>query len=195
MVRTMLFAFASLIGVGTMVVMEVETPPRAVTRAGQPLPLSTIGAGGSHDTLTKADRLDVTYLRDFTYLRNDVLIQPSPPDQVISPVESMPLVPQPARDVNGPHSRDPNIGKLAVVLPRPRPKNSTQHAAQSAAKMATKAAVKKMATKVPTDNTAKSTKRAATTDHSKFAVEAKPCQSTTFGSLLKVLNLSSGCQT
>jgi hypothetical protein len=176
MVRTILFTFASLVGVGTMIVMEVETPPRTVVQAGEPFAPSTVGIGGSRDTLTKADRLEVTYLR------NDVRFQPDPPDQVISPVESTPAGPQPAMKVVSPPWHDPTTRKLAVMLPRPRPKNTTQGPF-------------KMATKIPTDNAIKSTKKTTNADRSKLAVEAKSCQSSGFGSLLKVLNLSSGCQT
>jgi hypothetical protein len=176
MVRTILFTFASLIGVGTMVVMEVETPRRAVIHASEPFAPSTIGFGGSHDTLTKADRLEVTYLR------NDVRFQPDPPEQVISPVESIPIGSQPVMKVVSPPWHDPTTRKLAVMLPRPRPKNTIQGTI-------------KMATKIPTDNAVKGTKKATNADRSKLAVEVKSCQSSGFGSLLKVLNLSSGCQT
>lgn len=196
MVRTMLFAFASLVGVGTMVVMEVGTPPRAAIRASEPLAPSTIGIGGSHDTLTKADRLEVTYLR------NDVPIQPILPAQLVSPVESIPVGSQPAPNLINQHGHDPNSRKLAVVLPRPRPRSTTKIESKITTKITTKIATKiptkiptKMATKIATNSPAKSIKSATNTDRSKLAVEAKPCQSNAFGSLLKVLNLSSGCQT
>jgi hypothetical protein len=173
--RTMLFAFASLVGVGTMVAMEVGTPPRAAIRASEPPALSTVGIGASHDTLTKADRLEVTYVR------NDVPIQPVLPAQLIAPAESIPARPQPATKVIDRHSRDPIARKLAAALPRPRPKNVVK---------------KDTATNIiksATHSTADSTKRATNTDRAKLVLE--PCHPNALGSFLKVLNLSSGCQT
>jgi len=175
MVRTMLFAFASLVGVGTMVAMEVGTPPRAATRASEPPVLSTVGIGASHDTLTKADRLEITYVR------NDVPIQTVPPAQLMFPAESIPVRPQPATKVIGRLSHDPIARKLAATLPRPTPKNVTK-------KEPTRNIIKSA-----TNGTANVTKRAANTDRAKLVLE--PCQPNAFGSFLKVLNLSSGCQT
>jgi hypothetical protein len=174
MVRTMLFAFASLVGVGTMVAMEVGTPPRGAMRASEPPALSTVGVGTSHDTLTKADRLEVTYIR------NDVPIQPVLPAQLIAPAESIPARPEPAMKAIGRHSHDPIARKLAAALPRPRPKN----------------VIKKATTKSIINSTANSTnsiKRVTNTDRAKLVLE--PCQPNALGSFLKVLNLSSGCQT
>jgi hypothetical protein len=176
MVRTMLFAFASLVGVGTMVAMEVGTPPRAATRASEPPVLSTVGIGASHDTLTKADRLEITYVR------NDVPIQPIPPTQLPSPAESIPVRPQPATKVIGRPSHDLIARKLAAALPRPRPKNVIKKDAKDTTKQIIKSA---------TNGT--DVKRAANTDRAKLVLE--PCQPNAFGSFLKVLNLSSGCQT
>jgi hypothetical protein len=174
MVRTMLFAFASLVGVGTIAAMEVGTPPRAAMRASEPPVLSTVGIGTSHDTLTKADRLEITYVR------NDVPIQ-LPPAQLISPAESIPVKPQLATKVIGRHSHDPIASKLAAALPRPRPKNVVK-----------KDPIKSII-KSATNSTASGTKRTTNTDRAKLVLE--PCQPNAFGSFLKVLNLSSGCQT
>ena len=88
-VRTMLFAFASLIGVGTMVAMEARTPPRQTMPASEPQASATVGFDGSYDTLTKADRLEINYLR------YDVPMQPALPAQLVLPVESIPVRWQP----------------------------------------------------------------------------------------------------
>jgi hypothetical protein len=178
MVRTMLFAFASLVGVGTMVAMEVGTPPRAAMRASEPPALSTVGIGASHDTLTKADRLEITYVR------NDVPIQPVLPAQLIAPAESIPVRRQPATKVIGRPSHDPIARKLAAALPRPRPKNVIKKDTKDTPKNIIKSA---------SNSTANGVKRAANSDRAKLVLE--PCQPNAFGSLLKVLNLSSGCQT
>jgi hypothetical protein len=178
MVRTMLFAFASLVGVGTMAAMEVGTPPRGAMRASEPPALSTVGVGTSHDTLTKADRLEVTYIR------NDVPIQPVLPAQLIAPAESIPARPEPAMKAIGRHSHDPIARKLAAALPRPRPKNVIKKDTKDITKNTIKSA---------TNSTANGTKRAANSDRAKLVLE--PCHPNALGSFLKVLNLSSGCQT
>jgi outer membrane biosynthesis protein TonB len=180
MVRTMLFAFASLVGVGTMIAMEVGTPPRVGMRASEPPALSTVGIGASHDTLTKADRLEITYVR------NDVPIQPVLPAQLIAPAETMPVRPQPATKLIGRPSHDPIARKLAAALPRPRPKP------KNVMKKDTKDTPKNII-KSATNSTANGTKRAANTDRAKLVLE--PCHPNALGSFLKVLNLSSGCQT
>jgi hypothetical protein len=190
MVRTMLFAFASLVGVGTMVAMEIGTPPRAAVRAAEPLITSTVGIGASHDTLTKADRLEITYLR------NDVPIQPVIPDPSISPAPPIPVHSQPVPKTDRRHERDPNARKLAVALPRPRPK--PKHVSKNVTKHVSKDIAKKTAqnkTKTATGSTANDAKRATHADRSKLTVEVKPCQPNALGNFLKVLNLPSGCQT
>ncbi len=181
MVRTMLFAFASLVGVGTMIAMEAGTPPRAAMRVSEPPALSTVGIGASHDTLTKADRLEITYAR------NDVPIQPVLPAQLIAPAESMPVRPQPATKVIGRPSHDPIARKLAEAFPRPRPKNVIKKDTKDT-KDTTKNIIKSA-----TNSTAHGVKRAANSDRAKLVLE--PCHPNAFGSFLKVLNLSSGCQT
>ncbi len=193
MVRTMLFAFAGLIGVGTMVAMEARTPPRPVMPATGPLAPATIGFDGSHDTLTKADRLDVSYVR------NDVPLQPILPAQFVSPAESMPVSSQPAPQVANRNSHGSTSRKLAV-LPRPRPKMTIKNVTKIAARNETKNAVQngakgltKTATNSLANGSANASKKIANTDRSKLVAE--PCKPNPFGSLLKALNLSSGCQT
>ena len=179
----MLFAFASLIGVGTLVAMEVGTPPRAAVRASEPPVLSTVGVGASHDTLTKADRLEITYVR------NDVPIQPVPSDPLMSP-ESIPVRPQPASKAIGRPSHDPIARKLAA-LPRPKPKNVIKNITKDTTKDTTKNIIKSATNSTVTHTNG--TKRTTNTDRSKLVLE--PCQPNALGSFLKVLNLSSGCQT
>jgi hypothetical protein len=208
-VRTMLFAFASLIGVGTMVAMEARTPPRQTMPASEPQASATVGFDGSYDTLTKADRLEINYLR------YDVPMQPALPAQLVLPVESIPVRWQPTalpadRIASAADSRKP-----AVLVPRPRPKNGVTHVAKtnpmaktnptknvikntlpnkakSPIKSATKSDTKNV-TQSAANNPANAGKRVANTERSKLVVE--PCKPNALGSFLKALNLSSGCQT
>jgi hypothetical protein len=181
MVRTMLFAFASLIGVGTLVAMEAGTPPRGVLRTNEPPALSTVGIGASHDTLTKADRLGMTYVR------NDVPIEPAP-SELVPTAESISVSRPPASKAISLPSHDPIARKLAVLLPRARPNNLAKNTANNPAKDTTKNISRSAIT-----TTASVTKRVTNTDRAKLVLE--PCQPNAFGSLLKVLNLPSGCQT
>jgi hypothetical protein len=200
MVRSIVFAVAGLVGVGAMVTIEARTPPRPVVPAGVPLAPATIGFDGSHDTLTKADRLDLSYVG------TGVPLQPILPAQFVSPAEPVLLSSPPGSQ--GTNRQDSNSRKLAVVLPRSRPrnpikdvpqnlakhmaknetKNETKHAAQNGAKSVTK-----VATNSPANSSANAGKKVANTDRSKLVAE--PCKPNPFGSLLKALNLSSGCQT
>ncbi len=195
MVRTMLVAFAGLVGVGTMVAMEARTPPRPVMPASETLAPATIGFDGSHDTLTKADRLDVSYLR------TDVPLQPILPAQFVSPVESTPVGSQPAPQATNRHWRDAHSRKLAVLLPKSRPRDVSQNLAKHVTKNETKHTAQNRAMSIaktatnspPANNSANASKKVANTDRSKLVAE--PCKPNPFGSLLKALNLSSGCQT
>jgi hypothetical protein len=194
MVRTVLFAFAGLVGVGTMVAMEARTPPRPVMPASEPLAPAEIGFDGSHDTLTKTDRLDASYVR------NDVPLQPILPAQFVSPSESTPVSSQPAPQAANRNSHDSTSKKLAVALPKPRPKNVIRNPIKVVARNETKDAahdraksIAKARTNSAATGSVNASKKIANTDRSKLVAE--PCKPNPFGSLLRALNLSSGCQT
>jgi hypothetical protein len=74
----MMRAALILVGLGTLVAMELEAPPRTRKAVNEPLAQSTVGLSASHDSLTKADRLEIPY------------VQYDAPAQRISPVERRP---------------------------------------------------------------------------------------------------------
>ena len=110
----MMRAALILIGLGTLVVMELEAPPRTGKAVNEPLAQSTVGLGASRDTLSKADRLEIPY------------VQYEAPAQQISSVEQMPppdqkvIIPQEVPKIVDQHRR----GAVVVMLPKPRPKHT-----------------------------------------------------------------------
>ena len=103
-----------LVGLGTLVAMELEAPPRTRKVVNEPLAQSTVGLSASRDTLTTADRLEIPY------------VQYEAPAQPISSVERMPpphptaIIPQEAPKIIDQHRR----GAVVVMVPKPRPKHT-----------------------------------------------------------------------
>jgi hypothetical protein len=110
----MMRAALILVGLGTLVAMELEAPPRTRKAVNEPLAQSTVGLSASPDTLTKADRLEIPYL------------QYEAPAQRISSLERIPppdptaIVPQEVPKIVDQHRR----GAVVVMLPKPRPKHT-----------------------------------------------------------------------
>lgn len=175
MVRVVWLALLSLIGVGTiaatMIARGAGTPPPAAMAVERPLAQTTVGNSSSQDTLTKADRLEITY-RDIVPAQPITSVEPLPPDG--ASVSSK----QPTRLIRA-HRQDPNAKKVAAVRPKPRPKDIEKNADKSTDKNTEKSADRK----------------AAKPDRSRIAVDAKPCRPNAFGSLLRALNLAPGCET
>lgn len=99
-----------LAGLGTLAVMELETPPRTTKPVSAPPAQATVGA---HDTLTTADRREIPHMLEA-------------PPQPISPSDVMPPPDPTAIDAQEPakvieYERSARGGKSAVMLPRPRP--------------------------------------------------------------------------
>ena len=59
----MMRAILILVGLGTLVAMELKAPPRTRKTVNEPLAQSTVGLSASRDTLTKADRLEIPYVQ------------------------------------------------------------------------------------------------------------------------------------
>jgi hypothetical protein len=103
-----------LVGLGTLVAMELEAPPRARKAVNEPLAQLTLGLSASRDTLMKADRLEIPY------------VQYEAPAQPISSVERTPppdptaIIPQEAPKIIDQHRR----GAVVIMLPKPRPKHT-----------------------------------------------------------------------
>jgi hypothetical protein len=109
----MMRAALILVGLCTLVAMELEAPPRPRKAVNEPLAQSTVGLSASRDTLTKAERLEIPY------------VQYEAPAQPISSVERMPppastaIIQQEAPKIIDQHKR----GAVVVMLPKPRPKH------------------------------------------------------------------------
>jgi hypothetical protein len=166
----MMRAALIVVGLGTLVAMELEAPPRTAKAVDEPLAQSTVGSSASRDTLTKADLLDIPY------------VQYEAPVQPISPVERMPppaptaVIPQEAPKIIDQQGRSARAKKVAVMLPKPRPEHT---ASRKAAKITAK----------------KTGNKTANTERSKVITEVKSCRPNAFDSLLKALNLSPRCET
>jgi hypothetical protein len=110
----MMRAALILVGLGTLVAMELEAPPRPRKAVNEPLAQSTVGLSASRDILTKTDRLEIPY------------VQYEAPAQPISSVERMPppaptaIIQQEAPKIIDQHRR----GAVVVMLPKPRPKHT-----------------------------------------------------------------------
>jgi hypothetical protein len=174
----MMRAALIVVGLGTLVAMELDAPPRTAKAVDEPLAQSTVGLSASRDTLTKADLLDIPYVQ------YEASVQP------ISPVERMPppaptaVILQDAPKIIDQQGRGARAKKVAVMLPKPRP-------AHTASRKITKQTAKKTA-----KTTAKKTgNKTANTERSKVITEVKSCRPNAFDSLLKALNLSPRCET
>jgi hypothetical protein len=114
----MMRAALILVGLGTLVAMELEAPPRTRKAVNEPLAQPALGLSASRDTLMKADRLEIPY------------VQYEAPAQPISSVERMPppdptaIIPQEAPKIIDQHRR----GAVVVMLPKPRPKHTKKTA-------------------------------------------------------------------
>ena len=88
---------------------------------------ATVDAGLVQDTLTKSDRLDLTYLR---HPAENV---PAPPTEPIA-AEMVPTKPATSAKIGSPHPRARGVHRNAVVLPKPRPKIRPARHAKDVAK-------------------------------------------------------------
>ena len=110
----MMRAALILVGLGTLVAMELETPPRTRKAVNEPLVQSTVGLSASRETLTKADRLEIPYVQHEAPAQPISAVEPrSPPDPTV-------VIPQQAPKIIDRHRH----GAVVVMLPRPRPKHT-----------------------------------------------------------------------
>jgi hypothetical protein len=154
--------------------MEVATPSRPEKAAIAPrLAPWESGVGNSRDTLTKADRLEVAQL---LY---------GAPVQLVSLGEKMPPAgPAAINSQETPKSTDrrdggAGAGKVAGAQPKPKPKQAAPRPTELRHLEAKHAEPGK----------------AAQPDRSKAFTEIRSCQANAIASLLKVFNLSPGCET
>ncbi|MBW5440902.1 hypothetical protein FXB41_41075 [Bradyrhizobium canariense] len=113
-----------LVGLGTLAVMELEAPPRITEPANEPPALATVGLRPSHDTLTKADRLEIP--------RFEAPPQPLSSSELKNPSDHIPIV---ARAHSKIIEQEGNAsGKSAIMLPRPRPRHGIFKASAGASR-------------------------------------------------------------
>jgi len=143
--------------------------PTVANKAGTPtLPSNvgaspeqtTVGAGFAQDTLTKADKLEVAYVRDplaVELVMPDTKAHDESPPQHPSPPATPKIVSR--------HSHDPNARKVAAVSPGRRIKSQES-------------------------------KKSTNIERAKLPADLRPCRRPEgFAGLLRVLNLSPGCDT
>jgi hypothetical protein len=107
MIRTVWLATACLVVLGAMAAGKVATTPAAHTINEKPLDGATVGADLAREPLIKADRLEVTYLRQETPSQSTLrAIDPIVPEvpKMISPAET---------SIVDRHWHDPNAISLA----------------------------------------------------------------------------------
>ena len=109
----MMRAVLILAGIGTLVAMELGTPPRAKT-VTPPLTQATVGGGDSRDSLAKPDRLEIPYFQ------NELPAQPIAFVERMPPADATPVISKDASKIVSENRHDAKTKK--VVGPKPRPK-------------------------------------------------------------------------
>ena len=111
MIRTVWLAVLCLIGLGAMVAIGAGTPtPPPNVRASTEQ--TTVGESFSQDTLTKADRLEIAYVRDPIALKPVMLVTKAPdetPSQRLGPAATT------TTKIVSRHWHDPNARKSAAA--------------------------------------------------------------------------------
>jgi hypothetical protein len=110
----MMRAALILVGLGTLVAMELEAPPRTRKAVNEPLAQSTVGLSASRDTLTKADRLEIPYAQYEALAQRISSVERMPPPDPTA------IIPQEVPKIVDQHRR----GAVVVMLPKPRPKHT-----------------------------------------------------------------------
>lgn len=163
----MMRATLILVGVGSLVAMELATPPRVAKAVNHPLAQSIVGVVDSRDTLTKGDRLEIPYFQSELPARQISFVER------MSPMDPTPNTSKNTRNVVSANRHDAKTKKVALVRPKPRPKNPDSKRRPKT-----------------TDS-----KAVTSTVRSKIPMEVRPCRPNALDSFLKALNLSSGCET
>jgi len=110
-IRTIWIAALCLAGLGGLFATRVT----ASISEGAARDPATAGTSFAQDALTKADRLDLTYLR---YPAENI---PVPPSEPIA-AEIVPTKPAMPAKIGNPHPPGRSAQRNFVVLPKPRPK-------------------------------------------------------------------------
>jgi hypothetical protein len=170
----MMRAILILMGLGTLVAMELAAPPRARTASPEPSLLQlSADITGSRDTLTQKDRLEIPH-RPFEAPAAVGLIEPA------APARSPEVIPEQVTKIADRHGSDASVRPAAVVLPRPRPRiTNPRETHKEAHKQADK--------QVP--------RQAANADRAQAATPARSCRQNAIRDMLRALSLLDGCET
>jgi hypothetical protein len=117
MIRTVWLAVLCLIGLGAMVVIRAETPTPLPSVKASP-EQATVGESSSQDTLTKADKLEIAYVRDRIALK-PVMLATKASDETPPQPPSRPAT----RNIASRHWHDHSAKKSAAVSPGRRIKS------------------------------------------------------------------------
>src|SRR4051795_872540 len=107
-----------LVGLGTLAMMEFETPSRTTRRVNEPPAQAAVG---SYDTLTTADRLEIPHILGTPP-------QPISSGEATPPADQTSIVAQQHSKIVEQHKRSARGGKSAVAVPRVRPERGTSKA-------------------------------------------------------------------
>jgi hypothetical protein len=157
---TICLAVLSSLAVGKAVMTRADTPV-----AGRSSDRMTFGTGHVQDTLSKADRLEITYVRQEVPAASAL----QPAELVVPAVSS--VTPPVANKIVSRHWRDPNALSTSAAKTKPTKQTAADKKSKTADRKANQAA-----------------------DRSKPADPVKPCSRPgAFGGILRSLNLSPAC--
>jgi hypothetical protein len=176
-----------LVGLGTLAVMEMQTPPRVTKPVDARFVQTTLAFAASGDTLTAADRLELPHAQQQASTQ-----QIFSPEPIVPPVQPVVVAAQEPQSVVEQPPRAIVAEKTVAVLPKPRPKDVAKDLSKDLIKNLAKDSPMPVPKDLPKHHIAK---EAAKTTRSKPAVEAKSCQPGAFDGLFKALSLPLGCQT
>jgi len=115
--KIMMRAALILVGLSTLAIMELETPPRTTKAHSEPLAQSTVGKGGSRGDSTKTDPLEIPYVQ------YDAPAPPTSSVERMPPPDVKPIIPQQAPNIIDQRGRDANDKTVVAKTPKPRPKH------------------------------------------------------------------------
>lgn len=115
-----------LVGLGTLAVMELETPPRTTKHVNEPPAQVTVGLRASNDTLTTTDRLEIPHMQF------EAPSHPVSSSEPMPPADQTAIVAQEPSKIIEQHKRSASGGQSVVMLPRLRRGQGTSNAIASA---------------------------------------------------------------
>lgn len=165
MIRTVWLATACLAVLVALGIGKALTTPVAPATTERPLEETTIGADFGQETLTKADRLEISY------------VPPEPP--------APPVLQQPTEPLRSP---------ISSTVQQAEPKIVSRHWHDPNAPVSTAAKTKRTKRALTDKKSKPDLKRNQTADRVKSSEPQKPpCKTGPFSEFLKSLNLSPAC--